>query len=189
MHCTTFGAATRSRNAMMPDARRRHFVQHAAAMPVAALLGAAAVVPEGAQAHAHPAGDWLWRSADVLIGQSIAEQAPSQAITCPMYFPNGHPADASHTLDLAAFPVRGDLTWGRDTISPDLGASLAVSPAMGTDGVSYLLVAAEGPVTGARGYFAGVQRVIVRCKYKVVQGPQGPLLVACKYCVAILVRD
>jgi hypothetical protein len=169
----------------MIDVQRRHFMRRSSALSGAfsgALLSAFA--PGLAKADNKPR---LWRAAEVLVGQSTADQAPSPQITCPLYFPNGNAARASHSLDLAAVPVRGDMTWDGDTIVPDFGPSIAVAANYGSDGSAYLLVGGEGAVTGASGNFAGVSRVIVRCKYKVMT-PQQPLLIACVYCVVVLVQ-
>src|SRR5262245_1554514 len=43
----------------------------------------------------------LWASAQVLIGNSPADQYPSSVIKCPFFFENGHFAHAYHTLDLS----------------------------------------------------------------------------------------
>jgi hypothetical protein len=132
----------------------------------------------------------IWNSAEVLIGNSPAEQIPSPIITCPFFFPNGSFAKASHTLDLsglASGTVKGNISC--DTISPDFSQSLAATTTVGSDGHLYLLTAGEAEVSGGEGNFHGVTQAIVRCKYKAVPDPSGlPLLVACHLCVAILVR-
>lgn len=166
---------------------RRAFMRSSRAFIGAALAPAVLAGMPSARAQTGPLPR-LWNGGEVLIGQSPAEQAPSPSISCPLYFPSGQYAHASHALDLAALPVRGDITWHGDTVVPDLGASLAVNLAAGTDGFHYLLVAAEGSVSGGRGYLSGVTRAIVRCKYKAVIGAQGPLLLACHHCVVVLVR-
>ena len=135
----------------------------------------------------------LWPSARVLIGNSPADQVPGPIIECPLFFPSGEFGHAFHTLDLSNLSttgqVRGTVSRGDDTIEPDFGPSIAAQVAQGTDGVAYLLVGGEGAVTGGQGYFKGVTRAVVRCKYKVAVGPQGALLlIACVDCVVILVR-
>jgi hypothetical protein len=61
---------------------------------------------------------------------------------------------------------------------------------MGSDGHLYLLTAGEAEVLGGKGHFREVTQAIVRCKYKAVLDTSGlPLLVACVFCVAILVQD
>jgi hypothetical protein len=135
----------------------------------------------------------LWKSAQILIGNSPTEQSPSSIIECPLFFENGHFADASHILDLSDLQttgeVRATLTYHKDTIEPDLSSALATAVTQGSDGVPYLVVAGEGEVTGATGYLKGVTRVIVRCKYKVAEDDANLLLIACINCVAILVRS
>jgi hypothetical protein len=136
----------------------------------------------------------LWNSAKVFIGNSLADQDPSPLIECPLFFDNGHFANASHTLDLTDLAhgvVRGTMTYHGDTIEPDFGASIAAAPAPGSDGSFYLLVGGEGTVTGGTGYFSGVTRAIIRCKYKVPvpdDNPFGNLLIACVDCVIVLIR-
>jgi hypothetical protein len=135
--------------------------------------------------------DPLWNSGAVFIGNSPADQRPGPFITCPLFFDNGHFANASHALDLSSVQttgqVRGTITYQNNTIEPVFGPSLAVTDTRGGDGIRYLLVAGEGAVTGGTGVFKGVTRAIVRCKYKIAEGPS-PLLVACIDCVIILVR-
>ena len=136
----------------------------------------------------------LWTNAQVLIGNSPADQYPSSVIKCPFFFENGLFAHAYHTLDLSMLRttgrVTGSITHQNDTIHPDFSASIAGIVTQGTDGPQYFLVAGEGSVTGGLGFFQGVTKVIVRCKYKVVVDRQGDiLLISCVDCVAILVRN
>jgi hypothetical protein len=135
----------------------------------------------------------LWNSAQVFIGNSPAEQSPSPSITCPLFFDNGHFANAFHTLDLSDLQttgkVSGTVTYHNDTIEPDFSSSVAAAVTQGTDGILYLVVAGEGKVTGGTGYFRGVTEAIIRCKYKVaVDQNKNILLIACVDCVVILVR-
>ncbi|WP_284618634.1 hypothetical protein [Aquabacterium humicola] len=174
----------------MIDTTRRALLRTGGALPAAwtaAFAGAAALLP--AEASAANGLPRLWRSADVLIGQSPEDQAPALAISCPLYYPNGQPARASHALDLGRFPVYGDISWDGQTVVPDFGASTAVGVTQGSDGQFYLLAGLEGPVSGGTGRFAGVTRAIARCKYKVVPTSGMPLLVACVSCVVILVQE
>ena len=130
----------------------------------------------------------LWNSAQVLVGNSPTDQIPSPVIQCPLFFDNGHFADAFHTLDLSNLPqVSGTVTFGKDTIEPDFGSSVAAATTLGTDGIPYLVVAGEGQVTGGEGYFRSVTHSIIRCKYRVAD-PNSLFLIACVYCVVILVR-
>jgi hypothetical protein len=168
----------------MSDFLRRDFLGGSAT-----LLGAlASQAVLGPTAWAAKQDSRIWQSALVLVGQSEADQEPSTSIRCPLYFTNGQYANASHGLDLGTFPVRGDITWNGATIVPNLGESLAVSDAAGTDGHLYLLVGAEGSVSDGSGIFAKVSRAIVRCKYKIAPSAGTPLLVACSYCMVVLVR-
>ena len=170
---------------------RRHFLRTSGAAAAALLPSLAFSDP--AQAAGKERVSRIWNSADILIGNSPADQVPSPIITCPFFFPNGRFANASHTLDLsglASGTVTGNISWDGDTISPDFSQSLAATTTMGSDGDLYLLTAGEAEVSGGEGHFRGVTQAIVRCKYKAVLGPSGlPLLVACVICVAILVRD
>jgi hypothetical protein len=136
----------------------------------------------------------LWKSAQVLIGNSPADQSPSSVIKCPLFFDNGDFADAFHTLDLSLLrmtgKVRGTVTHRNDTIEPDFGPSVAAAVTKGTDGILYLLVAGEGKVTAGIGFFRRITNAIIRCKYKVAVDQQGDiLLIACVDCVIILVRN
>jgi hypothetical protein len=175
----------------MNDLSRRHFLRTSG-------VAAAALLPslgfsELAQAAGKERVSRIWNSADILIGNSPAEQEPSPIITCPFFLPNGQPAKASHTLDLsdlASGTVTGNIAWGGDIISPDFSQSFAATTTTGSDGELYLLTAGEAEVSGGKGHFRGVTQVIVRCKYKVALDKGGlPLLIACDFCVAILVRD
>ena len=170
---------------------RRHFLRASGA--AAAALLPSVVFSDPAQAAGKERGSRIWNSADILIGNSLADQVPSPIITCPFFFTNGRFANASHTLDLSGLgtgTVAGNISWDGDTISPDFSHSLAASTTTGSDGSLYLLTAGEAEVSGGEGNFDGVTQAIVRCKYKAVLGPSGlPLLVACVICVAILVRD
>jgi hypothetical protein len=167
---------------------RRRFLRNVGAL--GAMAGVAAIggtEPAAASDDLKP----LWNSAMVFIGNSLADQSPSPSITCPMYFANGAFANASHSLDLSRLPTTGQVigtfTYQNNTIQPDFGASIAATVAQGSDGIPYLLVAGEGTVSGGAGYFAGVTKAIIRCKYKISGGPS-LLLIACIDCVQILVR-
>jgi len=176
---------------IMNDLSRRHFLRTSGA--VGAALLPSLVFLDPAQATGRERVPRIWDSADILIGNSPVEQAPSPIITCPMFLPDGRFAQASHTLDLSGLAggtVKGNITWDGDIISPDFSQSLAVGTAMGSDGHLYLLTAGEAEVSGGEGPFRGVTQAIVRCKYKAVLDTSGlPLLVACVICVAVLVRD
>jgi len=171
------------------SSRRRDFLK----LLGGSVLGATAVAAgidgvEGAEEnHFRP----LWDSAEVLIGNSTKDQFPNSKITCPMFFSNGDFANGFHTLDLSNLPkVRGTLTVNMDTIEPVFTSSIAVATTLGADGITYLLVAGEGKVTGGVGFFRRVSEAIIRCKYKIAAGNQPiPLLIACVDCVIILVRD
>jgi hypothetical protein len=175
----------------MNDLSRRHFLRTSGAAAAAVLPSLA--FSNLAQAVGKERIARIWNSADVLIGNSPADQVPGPIITCPFFLPNGHPANASHTLDLsdlASGTVKGNISWNGDTISPDFSPSLAATTTTGSDGEFYLLTAGEAEVSGGAGHLRGVSQVIVRCKYKAVLATSGlPLLVACDFCVAILVRD
>src|SRR4029453_6804489 len=175
------------RNVIMDTSSRRTFLQSSGGV-----LGAALVPSLGLSGGAHAAAKEqlprIWHSADVLIGNSVTEQSPSPIITCPMFYPNGHFANASHTLDLSAFPVKGNISWQGETISPDFSRSFAAGTTTGTDSYLYLLTAGEAEVVGGEGPFSDVTQAIVRCKYKVVNQNGQLLLVACVNCVAIFVR-
>ena len=177
----------------MNDLSRRHFLRTSGAAAAALLPSIALSDP--AQAAGNERVSRIWNSADILIGNSPADQLPNLIITCPFFLPTGQPVNASHTLDLSGLasggPVTGNIAWGDDIITPDFSPSLATTTAMGSDGQLYLLTAGEAEVTGGEGHFRGVTQAIVRCKYKAaVLGPNDPpLLVACVICVAILVRD
>jgi hypothetical protein len=131
----------------------------------------------------------LWNSAQVFVGNSDMDQSPSTFIQCPMFFDNGHFANAFHTLDLSQAPaiVRGTLTYQKDTIEPVFD-SIAAAPAQGSDGNAYLLVGGEGTVTGGKGYFSNVTRAIIRCKYK-VDKTNPFLLIACVDCMIVVIRN
>lgn len=175
----------------MDGLSRRHFLRTSGAAGAALLPSL--VFSDLVQAAGRERVPSIWSSADILIGNSPAEQAPGPIITCPMFLPDGRFATASHTLDLsglASGAVEGNIAWDGDTISPDFSQSMAVSTATSSDGHLYLLTAGEAEVSGGRGHFRRVTQAIVRCKYKAVLDHSGlPLLVACVFCVAILVRD
>jgi hypothetical protein len=176
----------------MNDLSRRHFLRTSGA--VGAVLLPSLVFSDLAQAAGKErVPRRIWSSAAILIGNSPADQVPSPIITCPMFFPDGRFADASHTLDLsglASGTVEGDISWDGDSISPDFSQSLAATTTTGSDGHLYLLTAGEAEVSGGKGKFRHVTQAIVRCKYKAVLDQSGlPLLIACVTCVAILVRD
>jgi hypothetical protein len=168
----------------MSDVMRRDFLGGSATW-LAALAAPAVLAPA---ALAASPGSRIWSSAEILVGQSEADQAPATSIRCPLYFANGHYADASHSLDLGVFPVQSDIVWNGSTVVPNLGESLAVNVAAGTDGNAYLLVGAEGSVSGGTGVLSGISRAIVRCKYKIAPTAGTPLLIACVYCMVALVR-
>ena len=169
------------------SSRRRFFTLLGGGVLLAATPGAARIGGFG-RAEANEFKP-LWHSADVLIGNSPKDQIPNPFIKCPMFFEDGRRfANAYHTLDLSDLAnVRGGMIVGQNTITPDF-SSMAVEVAEGTDGIPYLVVAGEGIVKGGTGYFLGVSRAIVRCKYKVAALDRPDLLVSCIYCVIILVR-
>jgi hypothetical protein len=176
----------------MDDLSRRHFLRTSGAAAAALLPSLGFSNP--AQAAGKERFPRIWNASDILIGNSPVDQAPSPIITCPFFFPDGHFANGSHTLDLSGLAsggaVTGNISWGGDTISPDFSQSLAASTTTGSDGHLYLLTAGEAEVSGGEGHFRGVTQAIVRCKYKAVLDTSGlPLLVACVICIAILVRD
>jgi hypothetical protein len=174
----------------MNDLSRRHFLRTSGAAGAALLPSL--VFSDLAQAAGKEPVPKIWKSAEILIGNSPADQIPGPIITCPMFFPDGRFAKASHTLDLsglASGTVAGDISWDGDSISPDFSQSLAAITTTGSDGDLYLLTAGEADVSGGDGKFRDVTQAIVRCKYRAVLDPSGlPLLVACVFCVAILVR-
>jgi hypothetical protein len=132
----------------------------------------------------------LWHAAKILVGNSLANQPPSTIIECPLFLENGLFANASHMLDvtnLGRGEVIGTLTYRNNTIEPNFGGSIAVAPALGSDGTPYLLVAGEGIVTGATGNLRGVTKAIIRCKYK-LDSIDTLLFKACVDCVIILVK-
>jgi hypothetical protein len=133
----------------------------------------------------------LWHAAKILVGNSLADQPPSTFIECPLFFENGQFANASHILDVSNFHTTGEvigtLTYHNNTIEPNFGGSIAVAPALGSDGTPYLLVAGEGIVTGATGNLKGVTKAIIRCKYK-LDSIDTLLFKACVDCVIILVK-
>ena len=168
---------------------RRHFLRTSGVAAVALLPSI--MLSDAAQAGEKERLSRIWTSADILIGNSPTEQTPSTIITCPFFLPDGQFANASHTLDLSGLPdgpVTGSISWDGYTISPDFSQSLAATTTQGADGAYYLLTAGEAEVSGGAGPFRGVTQAIVRCKYKVVLAGGLPLLVACDFCVAILVR-
>jgi hypothetical protein len=138
----------------------------------------------------------LWRSANVLIGNSLTAQQPSNAIKCPLYSQDGLLlSQAFHELRFSTTGVFevGSVQVGNDTIEPQFGhptASLAVATVKGSDMMTpYLLVAGEAPVTGGTGWFQGVTEAKVRCKYKVAEVSGPPGLIACVFCIVILIRN
>ena len=174
-----------------PSSRRRQFLK----LLGGGVLGATVVTAGIGRTERAEANQFepLWNSAQVLIGNSPEDQDPSPIIECPLFFDNGHFANAFHTLDLSNLPtVIGTVTRHNDTIVPDNSspsAAIAATIAQGSDGNSYLLVAGEGEVTGGTGYFSGVTKAVMRCKYKVeVAGPTDIRLIACVDCVVILIR-
>jgi len=174
------------------SSRRRSFLK----LMTASFIGAAGwTVGIGRTARAEANQfEPLWKSAQVLIGNSPEEQSPSPFIECPLFFVNGQFANESHTLDLSDLQttgkVIGTMTLNDNTIEPDFSASIAAAVSQGSDGFQYLVVAGEGEVTGATGYLKGVSKVIIRCKYKMTEDNNGNiLLISCVDCVVILVRD
>lgn len=166
--------------------QRRAFLKMMGGGAVGAVAGIGGI--ESAQAGPRAGFDPLWTSAQVLIGNSPAEQVPSPVIECPLFFDNGQFAGAFHTLDLSNLPqVRGTISYRGDTIEPDFSTSVAATTTVGSDGNLYLVVAGEAPVAEAKGYFRNITKAIIRCKYKVAD-PAGTLLIACMNCVVILVR-
>ena len=174
-----------------PSGSRRSFLKSIGGE----VLGAAAIaagISGSERVGASPAGPA--RSADVFIGKSPAAQAPRHVIESPLYFMNGQLAGGFHTLDVSTWRmtgvVTGSVTSGVDTIEPDFTDSAAAAITHGSDGDLYLVVAAEGNVTGGKGVFAGVNKAIFRGKYKVTVDPTGnPLLTSCADCVIVLTRD
>lgn len=170
--------------------RRRFFLK----LLSGSILGAAGVAAGIGRIKQAEANQFepLWNSAEVFIGNTPVEQSPSPIIECPLFFANGHFANASHILDLSNLQttgeVRGTMTLNDNTIEPDFSSSIAVAVTQGSDGFQYLLVAGEGEVTGGTGYFTGVTKAIIRCKYKVAENSANLLLIACIDCVVILVR-
>ncbi len=133
----------------------------------------------------------LWHAAKILVGNSLADQPPSTIIECPLFLENGQFANASHMLDVSNIHTTGEvigtITYHNNTIEPNFGGSIAVAPALGSDGTPYLLVAGEGIVTGATGNLKGVTKAIIRCKYK-LDSIDTLLFKACVDCVIILVK-
>ena len=169
------------------SSQRRMFLRSLGGGGFLTATGVAAGLGRSERAEAHDF-DPLWDSAQVLIGNSPADQSPSRVIECPLFFENGHFAKGFHTLDLSNLTlVRGTITVRNRTIEPDFGSSVAAAPTLGTDGIPYLVVAGQGTVTGGKGYFRGVTSAIIRCQYKVADLTNF-LLVACVHCVIILVR-
>jgi hypothetical protein len=178
-----------------PLSRRRLFLK----LLGGGVLGATAVaagIGRTERAEARQQFEPLWNSAQVLIGNSPVDQTPDSSIECPLFFENGHFANAFHGLDLSNLPttgqVIGTVTYHNDTIEPDfssLGSSIAVAVTTGSDGIQYLVVAGEGTVTGGTGYFSGVTKAIIRCQYKVqVAGQNDIRLIACVDCILVLIR-
>ena len=130
-------------------------------------------------------------SADVFLGKSAADQPAGHVIESPLYFMNGDPAGAFHTLDVSTWRmsgvVSGLVTSGADTIAPDFSTSVAAAITHGSDGELYFVVAAEGTVTDGTGVFSNVTKAILRGKYKATVDATGnPLLHACADCVILL---
>ena len=161
------------------------------------VLGAAAIaagISGSERVVASPSPSRPLRTADVFIGKSPAERTPRHPIESPLYFMNGTLAGGYHTLDVSTWRmtgvVTGTVTSGSDTIEPDFSSSAAAAITHGSDGDLYLVVAAEGTVTGGTGIFANVTKAIFRGKYKATVDPTGnPLLIACADCVVVLARD
>ena len=178
------------------SSRRRLFLKLLGGGALGATAVAAGIGRIGRAEAKHDANHFepLWKSAQVLIGNSPADQSPSPFINCPLFSEDGHFANAFHALDLSDLAttgeVRGTLTYHDQTIEPDFSASIATAVTEGSDGILYLVVAGEGKVTRGTGYFRGINKVIVRGKYKVAVDPHGNLLlIACVDCVAILVHE
>lgn len=155
------------------------------------IVGASVLAAGVGKVNADPVKKYapLWQSSLVLIGNSVAPQNPSSYIECPMFFANGHFADASHSLDLTNLEnVIGTVTYNNETVVPDFGANIAATPVMGFDEVPYVLVGGTGTVSGGTGFFETIDTVIIRCKYEVT-ALDSFLLIRCIDCVAILARS
>ena len=177
---------TYDQNATSPLSQRRTFLKFLGG----SVLGGTAVAGTIGRIEGAEAFKPLWNSAQVFIGNSPEDQVPGFFIKCPMFFDNGHFANAFHTLDLSHAPgsVRGTMTFQDDTIEPNFSSSVVAANNRGSDGSTYLLVGGEGTVTGGTGYFRGVTNAIIRCKYKVTA--QNPfVLIACVDCVMVIVRN
>jgi hypothetical protein len=112
------------------------------------VLGVSQIGAQGGENTFEP----LWNSALVLIGNSPRDQDASPMIECPLFYDNGHFANASHALDLSKLPqVHGTITLGKDTIEPDFRASVAATATLGSDGIPYLVVAGEERLPELRG--------------------------------------
>lgn len=157
------------------------------------IVGASAMAVGAGTIYAEPAKKYepRWQSGLVLIGHSIAPQKPSLYIECPMFFVNGHFADASYSLDLTNLETTGEvlstITYNDETVIPDFGDNIAATPVVGADGISYVLVGGKGTISGGTGFFESIDTAIIRCKYEVA--PASALLIRCIDCVVILVRS
>jgi hypothetical protein len=172
-----------------PSSHRRSFLKWLGGN----VLGATAVAGNIGRSEGAEAFKPLWNSAQVFVGNSPEDQVPGPFIKCPMFFDNGHFANAFHTLDLSNAPtiVRGTMTFQDDTIEPDFSPAaggVAAAAARGNDGLTYLLVGGEGTVTGGTGYFRGATKAIIRCKYK-VRAENPFALIKCVDCVIVVIRS
>jgi len=75
---------------------RRNFLK----LPGSGVVRAPALSAEIGGTEAKEAFPPLWNSAQVFVGNSVLDQSPNTFIQCPMFFDNGHFANAFHTLDL-----------------------------------------------------------------------------------------
>jgi len=158
------------------------------------IVGASVLAAGAGKVNADPVKKYapLWQSGLVLIGNSVAPQIPSLSIECPMFFANGHFADASHGLDLTNLQTTGEVigtvTYNNETVVPDFGTNIAATPVVGADGIPYILVGGTGTISGGTGFFEAIDTVIIRCKYEVA-APGSLLLIRCIDCVTILARS
>lgn len=158
------------------------------------IVGASVLAAGAGNVNADPVKKYepLWQSGLVLIGNSVEPQTPSFTIECPMFYANGHFADASHSLDLSNLPTGGDVigtvTYNNETVVPEFGDNIAATPVLGADGVPYILVGGTGTISEETGFFETINTVIIRCKYEVA-GLDAPLLIRCIDCVVILARS
>jgi hypothetical protein len=91
---------TYDQNATAPLSQRRTFLKFLGG----SVLGGTAVAGSIGRIEGAEAFKPLWNSAQVFVGNSPEDQVPSFFIKCPMFFDNGHFANAFHTLDLSHAP-------------------------------------------------------------------------------------